>query len=956
MSQAFTGSYGSALTLTATYPFVSFLGTIKASSPEALTLNSGAPVSAAIYGPAGAVFTVNNTGQIGSTTTLAESFGILLKAGGSINNQGTIIDTAGMAVFGVGGSIGNSGHVTASNGLGVYLQNAGTVTNTGQIHANYVAVFLEHGGSVVNSGGIYAASGKTLNGSGGIDVLNAAGAGITNAVGGLILASNAAIYLQGGAGTVLNAGDIFSAYRGISDTGTNTSGAVIGNVAGGLVTATAFAVFETGGGGSITNAGTMAGGIAGIYGNGQGFVVANTGTIASTSTASGEGIFITGSARITNGSAVAPNALISGPAGIDVSGTLGVDAVTNYGTITGLSNPGVRLGGGTVTIGSGTIINGSATDKTALIRNGAYVGYGTSAGRIENFGSIISGPVTLSPGSVVSFHAVDLGTGVFINGSTSDTVALAENLTGGTDVSVGKNSTIINYGTLTGGTISAVYLGSGQMTNAATGVILGGAAGVDAAGYGNVRAVNAGLIEGAIGFQAVLQFKYNIDLTNAGTIASTLGSTGNAVIMGTGSNILAVDPGAVFIGTVTGGTGSDMLELASAATAGTLSGFGTQFKEFSTIAFDAGAVWTLAGTASAFAGETITGFGLGDTIDLQGFTVTSDRFVSGTGLVVGNGLVTETLHVSGAFVTNGFQVTATSGGTAISLVPCFTAGTQIATPQGGVAVEKLRIGDLVKSAHGGVVPIKWIGTRSYEGRFIAGNRQALPVCIRRHALGENIPARDLYVSPGHAICEGGMLIHASRLLNGMSITQALEVPEVHYFHIELERHDVIFAEDCPVESFLNVGVRERFQNAASFAGLYPEPEAESEPCLPQLGDGLHLQIIQQRLAFRAGGAPAHVGALRGAVEEDGPQMLWGWAQDAGAPEQPVCLEVLYAGQRIGRVLANRYREDLQLAGLGSGHHGFMFMRPPGLMGELLVRRESDAEFLAYSRRAPARVA
>ena len=86
---------------------------------------------------------------------------------------------------------------------------------------------------------------------------------------------------------------------------------------------------------------------------------------------------------------------------------------------------------------------------------------------------------------------------------------------------------------------------------------------------------------------------------------------------GTGfSNRLIADPGAVFIDGVDGGGG--VLELASAASAGTLSGFGASFTNFSTLQFDAGAAWTVSGNAGLGA-LGISGFTDGDTIDLTGF-------------------------------------------------------------------------------------------------------------------------------------------------------------------------------------------------------------------------------------------------------------------------------------------------------------------------------------------------
>ena len=70
------------------------------------------------------------------------------------------------------------------------------------------------------------------------------------------------------------------------------------------------------------------------------------------------------------------------------------------------------------------------------------------------------------------------------------------------------------------------------------------------------------------------------------------------------ANRLVIDPGAVFSGMVTGGNtiGSAVvstLELASGASAGTLSGLGTQFIDFAQVTVDAGAQWHLDGADTA---------------------------------------------------------------------------------------------------------------------------------------------------------------------------------------------------------------------------------------------------------------------------------------------------------------------------------------------------------------------
>ena len=212
--------------------------------------------------------------------------------------------------------------------------------------------------------------------------------------------------------------------------------------------------------------------------------------------------------------------------------------------------------------------------------------------------------------------------------------------------------------------------------------------------------------------------------------------------------------------------------------------------------------------------------------------------------------------VIGADGTN-YIVGATYGTDATTLtaaIPaCYLRGTLILTERGGTAVEDLAIGDEVVTFCGAARSIKWIGRRAYDGRFVAANRAVLPIRIEAGALDDGAPARDLWVSPEHALYIGGVLVPAGLLVNGMTIRQVESVERLEYFHIELEMHDVILAEGTPAESFVDCDNRGMFQNGAEFTALYPDATPTPwEFCAPRLEEGsAELTAIRAALRERA---------------------------------------------------------------------------------------------------------
>lgn len=100
-----------------------------------------------------------------------------------------------------------------------------------------------------------------------------------------------------------------------------------------------------------------------------------------------------------------------------------------------------------------------------------------------------------------------------------------------------------------------------------------------------------------------------------------------------------------------------------------------------------------------------------------------------------------------------------------------------------------------------------------------------PIRVARFALCDQCPHRDLYLSPHHSLLIDGLLIPVQWLVNGRSIALTLDDRDVvDYFHIELETHEVVFAEGAPAETLLVTNDREHFANFVDYERRY---EAEA---------------------------------------------------------------------------------------------------------------------------------
>ena len=192
----------------------------------------------------------------------------------------------------------------------------------------------------------------------------------------------------------------------------------------------------------------------------------------------------------------------------------------------------------------------------------------------------------------------------------------------------------------------------------------------------------------------------------------------------------------------------------------------------------------------------------------------------------------------------------------VTEVTCFVAMTRIITTRGDIAVEDLVVGDIAMTSSGAPRPIRWLGHRAVDLRNHPRPHDVQPIRIAAHALGPNRPARDLRVSPGHAICVdlvGEVLIPAGALVNGATIVQE-EVDTVTYWHVELEGgHDIVLAENLPCESYLDMGNRTFFAEGG-VVDLHAVPDAavptHADFCRPFHADGPVVDFVRERLAAR----------------------------------------------------------------------------------------------------------
>ncbi len=582
--------------------------------------------------------------------------------------------------------------------------------------------------------------------------------------------------------------------------------------------------------------------------------------------------------------------------GVQVNGLVELDSQL---TTQGYSGTGLLVDGG------GTAIFGTAAQVslTGDVTLGDASGAGTLVILTDNYtasGNVTLGATSGGAGSEAAIMGAASIAGTLDVGMNANHAALLlQGRLAAGPVSLGSNGTLQALGTA-----QAVF---GSITNAGT-IILSSAASISAAAYWAYGTLDIG---GAASLGvAGLLINNNpaggnwLNIGSSATLAvgslqAAFGTIEAAGLISATSEIFAggflqLDGGTLAAPTLAAATlfGHGLIEAASILVTGTIEAQGGRLllegsvNNPSILAVDSFSSLEIAGPASGtpvyFGG---TGAELvvddaaagllgvqqmvaGDAVDLVGI---APSLVSVTGNQVGRIYNSQGTQVamfgigqSGTAQGNISIVSDGAGGSLLTVggvLPCFARGTGILSPHGYRPVETLRPQDPVITASGERRAVRWVGWRTLD-LGPAAARAAKPVLIMPHAFGRGRPAKMLRLSPSHCIYVAGILIPVMHLVNNATILRDNNAQAATYYHVELDRHDILIAQGLECESYLDDGNR---------AGLYHELGRRGtgrRACAPIVTSGARLAAVRRTLhetAQRAGFSPTYRPALRAMV-------------------------------------------------------------------------------------------
>ncbi|MCP1242279.1 hypothetical protein GOB86_06340 [Acetobacter lambici] len=192
---------------------------------------------------------------------------------------------------------------------------------------------------------------------------------------------------------------------------------------------------------------------------------------------------------------------------------------------------------------------------------------------------------------------------------------------------------------------------------------------------------------------------------------------------------------------------------------------------------------------------------------------------------------------------------------------CFIEGTDIHTQGANVGLDTLQTGSLVDvwgRDGASTQRLLWVGRGHVQVRPELPEEEAgYPIRVLRHALGQNLPERDLLLTPQHTVLHNGRFVPVRMLVNGGSIFYDHSITRYDYTLVQTETHAVLVANGVPTESYLaqQAGRAEGWAGGVVRVGRAAPHVWEKEVLpLPQV-ERAALAAVFAQLRTRAGSVP-----------------------------------------------------------------------------------------------------
>ncbi|GAB6853455.1 Hint domain-containing protein [Asaia astilbis] len=520
------------------------------------------------------------------------------------------------------------------------------------------------------------------------------------------------------------------------------------------------------------------------------------------------------------------------------AGGVASGATVGFGGVVMAVNKGSAVGGSAFNSGSFAAANGGIVDGATIGSGGGVLasmvsGYDGGAGVVTNT-HVQTGGYGLAGGGFTIKGQKFEGSGVISNGRFD----------------VGSTEILDSAGTDIGSTIGGTQLVSSggvsqrSIFSAGTQIVLGDGVsiGATASAGGRIEVRNGG-----VGSSIVLGSGGSLQVGAGGRVnglqvQAAAAATANqaAVVSGvvvSGGGTFTLNSGATLINAVISGTSTDggpggLLVLQSGAVLSGVTSMGWKSR------LDIDSVQYSSGSKVTYSGNTLT------VRDANGNVVWS-------GPVAG--------LPSGAAKDFHLERDAADGSMVVVFDKCFLKGTMIRTDQGERAVEELAVGDRVAAFVDGKEVFReiiWIGRRTASVRSGQYDDEVgYPVRILRGALGDNVPHKDLLVTPEHALFMNGAFVPARMLTNGRSIFYDRTIANFDYYHVETDEHSILWSDGALSESYLDTGDRDTFSRGGPVVRLLNAPVKEwaKDAAVPLRTDRDFVEPLHAGLNARADG-------------------------------------------------------------------------------------------------------